>query len=217
MFFSSASSAFGLNGSAASGESTVATAEKASADTSEQIPDSPTDGKAGELPKASETPDAPNEAPDAAPEATPAPPDTTEQNSEKPVEPTKPAESQNTTSANTNNSDDLLEPIMPLAAVISYSPAVTGTVQTGSESLHVRSGPSTSDTIKGMYPTGTKLTINGYTSDGWLRITAPMGGYVYAQYVNVPMSSVSLPSTLSVNVAATSTLAPTFKPPFATN
>ncbi|MCL1879123.1 MAG: Ig-like domain-containing protein, partial [Actinomycetia bacterium] len=97
------------------------------------------------------------------------------------------------------------------APVVSgLSAGVTGTVvNVGSKVLNVRNGPSMSSAISSSLSAGTAVTVTGYTSDGWLRISYAGGktGYVSSSYVNVPVTSVWISSTsASLAIGATTQL-----------
>jgi len=105
------------------------------------------------------------------------------------------------------------------APVSSLKTAVSATVVNVSSKLNVRSGPSLKDKIIGGLRNGTKFTVTGYTSDGWLQIKASgiAKGYVSAQYAKVPVVSVSLSATSGqVGVGLTAQLKASIYPGCAT-
>lgn len=89
------------------------------------------------------------------------------------------------------------------APVVAVSPSVSGTVININTWLNVRNGPALSNSIISTLKNGTKITVTGYTSDGWLRMkTSTFGlGYVSAEFINVPVVSVSM-NKPSVDVLA---------------
>ena len=104
------------------------------------------------------------------------------------------------------------------APVIPLSSSVSGTVVGISTNLYVRNGPSQSNTVIGYLQNGNGVTIVGYTSDGWLQISAPApAGYVSSQYVNVPVVSVSSDNSASITVGDTAQVGYAVFPGCATN
>lgn len=81
--------------------------------------------------------------------------------------------------------------------IITLAAPVSGTVVGITTNLRVRNGPGLTYAVTNYLVNGTKMTITGYTSDGWLRMkTSSIAlGYVSADYVNIPVVSVSMART----------------------
>jgi len=104
--------------------------------------------------------------------------------------------------------------------VTGLSKTATATVTNITTSLNVRKGPSTKDAVIGSLKNNAAITITGYTTDGWLRMkTSSISlGYVSAQYVRVPVVSVSLAAaTATVVTGKTAQARATVLPECATN
>ena len=105
------------------------------------------------------------------------------------------------------------------APVVSLSSNVAATVVNVTSTLNVRNGPSLGNAVIGSLKNGAKLTVTGYTSDGWLQMssTGISKGYVSAQYVKVPVAAVSLPASGQVSAGQSTQLKATITPACATN
>jgi len=106
------------------------------------------------------------------------------------------------------------------APVTVLSPTVNANVVNITTSLNVRNGPALSNRVVGSLKNGTKITITGYTANGWLRMkTSSISlGYVSAAYVRVPVVSVSLAAkTGNLSTGKTVKAVATIFPPCATN
>jgi len=115
-----------------------------------------------------------------------------------------------------------LESLAPASAtpVLSLSQGMTATVTGVTTALNIRSQPSKTAPITGSLKNQTKITVTGYTTDGWLSLKTSNGstGYVSADYVNVPVVSVSLVAMSGkVKAGDTVTAAYTIYPACATN
>ncbi|MDR1068760.1 MAG: Ig-like domain-containing protein, partial [Clostridiales Family XIII bacterium] len=101
------------------------------------------------------------------------------------------------------------------------SPTVTAKVKgVTPDNLNVRSGPSTSYSIIGKLKEGASITVTGYTSNNWLvmKSSGITKGYVYAPYVNVPVTGIkAAASSASVVVGKTVTVKMEVVPACATN
>ena len=100
--------------------------------------------------------------------------------------------------------------------VVAVSPAASAKVVNISTSLRVRSSASTTGKVVHYLKNGTKLSVTGYTSTGWLRIASP-AGYVSAAYVNVPVTSVTSDTTKSVATGAKAKISYAIHPACATS
>ena len=101
-------------------------------------------------------------------------------------------------------------------SVIAVSPSAKATVAHITSTLRVRKSPSTTAAIVGSLKNGSKLKVTGYTSDGWLRIASP-AGYVSADFVNVPVTSVKADKTVSITAGKTKKIGYSLVPACATN
>ena len=57
--------------------------------------------------------------------------------------------------------------------------------------LYVRSEPDSSSSQVGILSKGDTVVIDSVTSSGWYKISSPMTGYVYGQYITVTESTES--------------------------
>ena len=82
------------------------------------------------------------------------------------------------------------------APVTGLMQSTSATVVNVTTTLNIRKGPSLSDQVVGRLNNNAKISVTGFTSDGWLRISVPgvSVGYVSAQYVKVPLVSVAVTS-----------------------